>query len=248
MKNDRRRPTRGGRPARPGAGKQAPQKGKPAPKKSPAKKAPSVRFDEPAPLPEEPRVFRLGVIPGATPGKWVDLWKQRMPHVEIELVPISVSAQRRHLDELDAGIVRMPVEHPDALHFIPLYDELPVVVASAESHLMAGDELQADDLAGELLITPADDVLGDLGLPTVAPRFAQLASTEDAIATAATGTGIVVVPMSLARLHHRKDADYRLLAGGPTSTVGLAWRREATTPDVEVFVGIVRGRTANSSR
>ena len=35
---------------------------------------------------------------------------------------------------------------------------------------------------------------------------------------------------------------------GPTSTVALAWRREHTTPDVETFVGIVRGRTANSSR
>jgi DNA-binding transcriptional LysR family regulator len=70
----------------------------------------------------------------------------------------------------------------------------------------------------------------------------------DAIATAATGTGIVIVPMSLARLHHRKDADHRPLVDGPVSTVALAWRRENTTPDVETFIGIVRGRTSNSSR
>ena len=243
MSNDRRRPARAGRP-RPGkpAQKQAHQK------KAPSKKVPVVRFDEPAPASEEPRTFRLGVIPGATPGKWVDAWKQRMPHVEIELVPMSVADQRERLEELDAALVRLPIERPDDLHAIPLYEEVPVVVASADSHLMAVDELASDDLAGEVLITPADDVLGRLDLPTAEPRFARIATTEDAIATAATGTGIVIVPMSLARLHHRKDADYRVLAGGPVSRVALAWRRDATTPDVEAFVGIVRGRTANSSR
>ena len=65
---------------------------------------------------------------------------------------------------------------------------------------------------------------------------------------AASGTGIVIVPMSLARMHQRKDAAFRILRGGPTSTVAIAWPRDHTTEDVETFVGIVRGRTANSSR
>lgn len=240
MKNDRRRPARAGRP-RPGTPAAKKTQPKAQPKKRPAK--------APAPIArEEPRTFRLGVIPGATPGKWIDAWKQRMPHVEIEIVPLTVADQRDRVAELDAAIVRLPIARPDDLHVIPLYEELPVVVASVDSHLMAADELASDDLAGEVLITPVDDVLGPLETPTVAPKFAQLATTEDAIATAATGTGIVVVPMSLARLHHRKDADYRVLADGPLSPVALAWLRDATTPDVEAFVGIVRGRTANSSR
>lgn len=194
------------------------------------------------------RTFRLGVVPGATPGKWVDIWKQRMPRVTIELVPIEVSEQRAAIEELDAALVRRPIDDGDELHVIPLYDEVPVVVASAESHLMAADELTADDLAGEVLITPLDDVLGPLELPTVAPNFPPLQTTADAIATAATGVGIVIVPMSLARLHQRKDAGYRPLVEGPTSSVGLAWLRDRTTEDVETFIGIVRGRTARSSR
>lgn len=194
------------------------------------------------------RTFRLGVVPGATPGKWVDIWKQRMPRVTIELVPIEVSEQRATIEELDAALVRRPIDDADELHVIPLYDEVPVVVASAESHLMAADELTADDLAGEVLITPLDDVLGPLELPTVAPNFPPLQTTADAIATAATGVGIVIVPMSLARLHLRKDAGYRPLVEGPTSSVGLAWLRDRTTEDVETFIGIVRGRTARSSR
>src|SRR5690606_9236944 len=116
------------------------------------------------------------------------------------------------------------------------------------SHLMAAEELTAADLDGEVLLTADDDVLGPLDLPTVPAAAGTLATTEDAIATVATGVGIVVVPMSLARLHHRKDVDHRPLEGGPRSPIGIAWRREATTADVEAFVGIVRGRTARSSR
>jgi len=240
VKNDRRRAPKGGRP-RPAKTQKPTQK--PAQKRTPR---PAV---QPAPpVDETPRTFRLGVIPGATPGKWVDAWKERMPHVDIELVPISVAGQRAALDDLDAALVRLPLDDRDELHVIPLYDEVPVVVASIDSFLMATDRLTADDLAGQVLITPGDDVLGPLDLPTQSPSFPTIATTEDAVATVATGVGILVVPMSLARLHHRKDIDYRPLLGGRTSTVALTWPREATTPDVETFIGIVRGRTANSSR
>jgi hypothetical protein len=54
--------------------------------------------------------------------------------------------------------------------------------------------------------------------------------------------------MSLARLHHRKDVEYRPLADVPGSPVVLAWLRERDAEDVQAFVGITRGRTARSSR
>lgn len=242
VKNDRRRAPKGGRP-RPAKTQKATQK--PAQKRIPR---PSAQPSPAPPAERTPRTFRLGVIPGATPGKWVDAWKERMPHVDIELVPITVAAQRAALDDLDAALVRLPLGDRDDLHVIALYDEVPVVVASVDSFLMATDRVTADDLAGQVLITPGDDVLGPLELPTQTPTFPRIETTEDAVATAASGVGILVVPMSLARLHHRKDADYRPLVGGLASTVALAWPRDATTPDVETFVGIVRGRTANSSR
>ncbi|GAA1220102.1 transcriptional regulator [Microbacterium maritypicum] len=217
------------------------------PPQKPKKPTAKVVFDAPQPEPEAPRTFRLGAVPGATPGKWIDAWKQRMPRVPLELVPIEAATQRAALDGVDAALVRLPLTD-DALHIIPLYDELPVVVAAVDSHLMAAAELTGSDLEGEVLIGLTDDVLGPLDLPGTLPATFAALPTGEAVATAASGVGIVVVPMSLARLHHRKDADHRVLTDGPTSTVALVWPRERTTPDVETFVGIVRGRTTNSSR
>jgi DNA-binding transcriptional LysR family regulator len=246
MANQGRRPAKGasrGTPVR--RNKAAPAERFPPQK--PKKPTTKVVFDAPQPESDEPRTFRLGAVPGATPGKWIVAWKQRMPRVPLELVPIEAATQRAALDGVDAALVRLPLTD-DSLHIIPLYDELPVVVAAVDSHLMAAAELTGSDLEGEVVIGLTDDVLGPLELPGTSPaRFAAL-PTNEAIVTAASGVGIVIVPMSLARMHHRKDADHRVLADGPVSTVALVWPRERTTPDVETFVGIVRGRTTNSSR
>ncbi len=219
-----------GKPGKPGSGKPRPTTPKPAPV---------------APPPAE--TFTLGAVPGATPGKWIDIWNVRMPHTRLVLEPIAVADQRSALERVDAALVRLPIETA-GLHVIRLYDEVPVVVTAADSHLTAADELDVADLAGEVLIVPRDDVLR-LDVPgTVALVFDPPDTTEDAIATVASGVGIVIVPMSLARLHHRKDADYRPLRDARVSTVALAWDADRTTPEVETFVGIVRGRTDNSSR
>lgn len=203
----------------------------------------------PADVAPLPSVFVLGAIPGATPGKWIDAWRERMPHIELELRPIAVASQRDELvsGAVDAAIVRLPLDR-EGLHVIPLYEEQPVVVVAKDSHLTAADELVLADLAGEVVIAAADDVLG-LDVPgAVAPRFDPPATTGDAIATAAAGVGAVIVPMSLARLHQRRDAASVPLVDGPVSHVALAWRVDRTTPLVDTFVGIVRGRTAHSSR
>ncbi len=210
---------------------------------------PPPRAAAPAP---PPGPFLLGGITGATPGKWIDAWRMRMPDNPLEWHPLEVAAQREALvsGEVDAALVRLPIDKTD-LHVIPLYDEVPVVATSAESHLTAADALTAADLTGEVLIVPADDVLGlrtEMFPGVDRPVFAAPATTEEAIATVAAGVGFVIVPMSLARLHHRKDVAYRPLESGPTSTVALAWPVDRTTALIDTFVGIVRGRTANSSR
>lgn len=193
--------------------------------------------------------FRLGAIPGATPGTWIDTWRRRMPHNPLELMPLDVATQRDALadGDVDMALVRLPVD-ADGLHVIRLYDEVAVVVIGVDDDLTAADELTVADLAGQVLITPRDDVLGFTASGLAAPSFASPETTKDAVELVAAGIGIAVMPMSLARLHHRKDVTYRPLVGGPVSTVALAWVAERTTALTDTFVGIVRGRTDNSSR
>lgn len=226
------------------------KRGKAKPQRPPVRPRRTPQPRPAAPVEEEPDgPFRLGFFPGATPGTWVDRWQDRRPRHPLELVPLAVADQRAALADglVDAALVRLPLDR-DGLSVIPLYDEVPVVVASVDSHLTAADELDAADLVGEVRLVPLDDVLALTLDGTVAPRFAPLATTEEAIATVASGVGFVVVPMSLARLHHRKDVASRPLRDAPVSSVALAWVADRTTPAVDAFIGIVRGRTANSSR
>lgn len=197
--------------------------------------------------PDEVVTFRLGYVPGASPGKWVRGWKARMREpielVELDVVDDGAAVRSGHVD---AALVRLPVDRAD-LSVIPLYEEVPVVVVPTDHLLTAVDEVSADDLEDEVVLQPLDDRFpGDR--PPGKPARERPATTADAIALVAAGVGVLVTPMSLARLHHRKDLTYRPLEGGALSPVGLAWATERTTDLVEEFIGVVRGRTPNSTR
>lgn len=226
----------------------APRRGqRPRAKNAAPKRAPNPPVASEPAAPEPVGPFRLGAVPGATPGKWIRAWRERMPRTALELMPLTVATQRADIATVDAALVRLPIDG-NGLHVIRLYDDLPVVVMPVGDDLTAAAELSAADLAGRVLIAPADDVLRFTASGAVAPTFMPPATTADAVELVAARVGIAVMPMSLARLHHRRDVTYRPVHGGPVSTVALAWIAERTTPLVDTFVGIVRGRTANSSR
>ena len=71
---------------------------------------------------------------------------------------------------------------------------------------------------------------------------------REAIETVAAGTGIAIVPMSVARLHHRKDVVHRAVIDLPPTQVGLVWKVEDDGPVHQDFVGVTRGRRASSGR
>lgn len=148
--------------------------------------------------------------------------------------------------DADAGFVRLPVDGTD-LSAIPLYTETTVVVVPKDHIVAAVEQVSGEDLADDIVLHPLDDPLDWERLPG-RPALERPAATEDAVELVAAGIGVVVVPQSLARLHHRKDLTYRTVTDAPESRVALAWPEERTTDLVEDFIGIVRGRTANSTR
>lgn len=180
----------------------------------------------------------LAFVRGVLPGKWQRTWDERHPSSPLQLVK---TEQERQLDplasgEADVALVRLPIDvDPDTFHIIPLYEELAVVLMSADHDLTAADELSLADLDGEL-VHPTDGMLFD--------------TTE----VVRAGVGVLVLPQSVARAAGGKGLEWRILRDGPTSRVALVWPRPsddadpALLDDLEDFVGVVRGRRANSSR
>nr|WTB34770.1 LysR family substrate-binding domain-containing protein [Streptomyces sp. NBC_00830] len=197
---------------------------------------------------EIPPSFRLAYVPGVTPTKWVRIWNERLPEIPLTLVAVTAAEASDVLrgGGADAGFVRLPIDRTD-LSAIPLYTETTVVVIPKDHIAAAVDEVSAEDLADEIVLHPLDDTL-DWERPPGRPANERPATTADAIELVAAGAGLLVVPQSLARLHHRKDLTYRPVTGAPESRVALSWPEDATTDMVEDFIGIVRGRTVNSSR
>ncbi|MDF3290573.1 LysR family substrate-binding domain-containing protein [Streptomyces silvisoli] len=197
---------------------------------------------------EVPPSFRLAYVPGVIPGKWVRIWHERLPDIPLDLIQATAAEAPDMLRrrDADAGFVRLPFDRTD-LSAIPLYTETTVVVIPKDHIVSAADEVSPADLADDVVFHPLDETL-EWDVRPGRPAIERPATTADAVELVAAGVGLLVVPQSLARLHHRKDLTYRPVTDAPQSRVALSWREDATTDMVEDFIGIVRGRTVNSTR
>ncbi|GGS46557.1 substrate-binding domain-containing protein [Actinokineospora fastidiosa] len=192
--------------------------------------------------------FRLAHVPGVTPDKWVRVWDERSPDLPLVLVQAAAADAAGMVRDraVDAALLRLGGDRT-GLHAIPLYTETTVVVAPKDHLVTASDELSAADLADEVLLRPLDDVIEWTDAPgRVSDDRPE--STADAMKLVAAGLGLLVVPQSLFRLHFRKDLTSRPIPDAPQSRVALSWLEDETTDPIERFIGIVRGRTPNSTR
>lgn len=171
----------------------------------------------------------VGFVPGVTVTKWTRTWAQRFPRVSLHVISLDERDQRAALDELrvDMCFVRLPV--PDeGLHVIPLYEEVPVVIAPKDHPVSLFEEVRLADLSEETALDPAE--------------------TDDAIDLVAGGAGVLFAPLSVARSHSRRDLVHRPVTDAQPTRVALAWLEDNPNELIEEFIGIVRGRTPNSSR
>lgn len=195
-------------------------------------------------------LLRVAFVTGVSPDKWARAWREKNPRIRLELIPVEESVGRSVLDDGSADMVlaRLPVDldYPAPLHCVRLYDELPVVVAAADHFVAAVDEqttVAVTDLDEEQLVLPHPSGWTPSAEQLSFPEM----TVKDAVEVAAAGTGIVIVPMSIARLHHRKDVVQRPVDLDPT-TIALLWLRDADSPVHQDFVGVARGRRVGSSR
>lgn len=190
----------------------------------------------------------LGYVPGATPAKWARTWAQRHPDVPLQLRTVAAAdaAARVRSGAVDVVVLRLPAD-TSGLAVIPLYEETTVAVVPVDHLLTAADTITAADLDGEPTLRPLDNVVDWAQAPGI-PVEHRPETTEDAIELVAAGMGTLIVPQSLARLHHRKDLTFRPITDAPTCPVALAFADGPQSELVEEFIGIVRGRKPSSSR
>ena len=201
-----------------------------------------------------PVTFSIAFVAGVTPTKWTRTWADRRPDQPLEVFRTDPSDQDAVLRDgrAQVSLVRLPIDETD-LSLIALYREIPVVVAARDHFIADADSVLVADLADEhLLQDPADVpewrlVATELKDGTRRPLPA-MRDLDDAMAQVAAGVGILIVPHSIARLYGRKDVVSRPVEDVAESQVSLAWLSSETTEDVEEFIGIVRGRTKDSSR
>lgn len=172
--------------------------------------------------------FVVVFVPGVTPGKWERIWAERMPRQPLEVRPVSADEA---MAAVRTGSAQMAfvrdVAADDEMHVIPLYREQAVVVAPKDSVVAAFDTLTLADLIDETMLD---------------------GWTSETIELVAAGVGLAIMPQSVARTFSRRDVVARPVTDAADSGIGLAWLAGSVDPRVETFMGIVRGRTPNSTR
>lgn len=188
---------------------------------------------------DEQDPFRIAAVPGVTLTKWTRAWQERRSDAPLQVLRSAAESQSAVLHDgtADVSFVRiaggeaagsaLDALGDDDLSAITLYVEAPVVVVPKEHPLADADSVTCADLQ-------AENHLGG--------------EWEDAIELVAANVGVVIVPQSIARLHARKDVAAVPVTDAAETRIAIAWLRAETTERVEEFVGIVRGRTAQSSR
>ena len=179
---------------------------------------------------EAPADFTIAFAAGVTLTRWTRAWQERQRQIPLAFLPTDAASQVSALHEglADVSFVRLPIARV-SLSVIPLYDEVAVVIVPKEHPVSAVESVTLADLASE-------------------HRVAETLSAEDAVELVAAGGGIVILPQSIARLHARKDVVARAVTDAEVTTIAIAWLEDSTTARIDEFVGIVRGRTAASSR
>lgn len=183
-----------------------------------------------------------------------------MPAVALAMRIVPVEEQLAAVKDGSAtmAFVRLPVDR-QGLHVIPLYSEQNVVVAPKDHPIAAFDELDVAELSEEYLLADPDDfpewrdISAEIVQGTRKPLPA-MGTLEESLDLVEAGLGILILPMSVARLHSRKTLRSRPVHGLRESSIALAWierlqpRPAEEEAVIQEFVGVVRGRSANSSR
>ena len=206
---------------------------------------------------EQPDILQLAFVRGIAPSKWADRWNAVRSRRRLELMPVDA-----HFDatpaQADVTLVRaMPGAYPagsrDGVrtrHAVQMYEEAVALVVDADHDLAHEVNLDAAELD---LVRLLEHPWHDASWPAAEP-WADLEwrpkSLGGALEIVATGLGGILMPLPLAR-HIQNKKLHRILevTGDIDGTrVFATWSIDRDDDEIQELIGVLKGRTARSSR
>lgn len=199
----------------------------------------------------------IGFVTSALYGVFPDIvraFRQRYPHVHIEMREMPVSQQTTLLrgGSIDAGILRTPVAE-SGLVIQTILDERWVAAMPAANPAARHQVVELGVLAREPFIlfprslapTLYDQVLAMCHRAGFSPNIVIEAQMQAIVSLVAAGMGVALVPESLRNLR-RKGLVYRPLKQLETVSLAVAWREGAMTGVLRSFLKVVDEFTKDS--
>lgn len=177
-------------------------------------------------------MLTIAFATGTEPGKWF-----RRYHGELETVP----SDDPFTEVATLFLMRLPdARVTDEYHVVRLYEEAPGVAVPKDSvYAEVGEPVDPAELSGEIINAdfgsgPWEQLLID--------------DLRSALQVVAANVGIAYGPLPLLKNLSRKQVAALPLTDGDATTVALVWRKADDNEAIQDFVGVAKGRTANSSR
>ncbi|MFD4942221.1 LysR family transcriptional regulator [Streptomyces sp. NPDC058409] len=169
-------------------------------------------------------------------------WQERYPQTPLELLRIDDRTAGLTRGEVDAALLRGPVEAPGLVTEV-LFDEDRVAAVAADGPLAARATLRLADLAGGTVVlnTVSGTTTVDLWPPDARPAATlTVANTDDWLTAIAAGRGVGVSAASTAEMHPHSGVAYRPLVDAPTVPVLLARRDAPGHPALPKLAALAR--------
>jgi len=173
-----------------------------------------------------PRRLVVGFRAGVVVTQALRTFGAAHPDVDVQARRVEWDDQERMILDgtVDLAYVRRPVDER-GLRLLPLFTEARVAMLPAEHRLANKQELALSDLAGETWLRYADPGPDDVPIRSVEEKFERVAA----------GTGITLVPVSIAEQYSRPDITYVPVPDAEPDQVFLAWETGRRSPLITAF-------------
>ncbi|CAM5644574.1 LysR family transcriptional regulator [Streptomyces narbonensis] len=169
-------------------------------------------------------------------------WQRLHPETPLELLRIDDRTAGLARGEVDAALLRGPVDAP-GLVTEELAAEERVAALPADSPLADRSDLALGDLAAETIVINTVSGATTLALWPAGARPAAtltVANNDDWLTAIAAGRGTGVSSVSTATLHPHPGIAYRPLSDAPPLPLVLAWRDAFPHPATAALVAMAR--------